>query len=495
MARDFRKQPRLKKTPRRGSVLVIVLWGVVILSVIVLNFAFQVKTHLRLSSNYSERATLRNIASAGVEYAIAFLLQDRNPVDHLNKDWAFNDKEFSDVTVGDGSFSLYRTSLKTEEPVAYGMEDEASKLNLRTATEEMLQKLKGMDKVKIDSLLDWQDEDMISHADGAEEDYYQGLEKPYHCKNAKLTTLAELRLVRGFDVPPEMAEQETNPDETASAQHKGVRTIAFTDPELMKRLTLYSSDRNITATGADRINVNEATEEQMKKGISGLQDDIAHAIAEYRKSHKFENIGDLLNVTPPSNQQGNTPSSRSGDSQTSSSSSSNTQGLSSSGLSHSGLSDSGLSKPQIQTQNSTQTQNQAQNQGQGENKQIITSEMLKQIIDCCSINNDKMTEGRININTASFEVLMTLPGMTEEITRAIIAQREKSPFANIAGLLDIPLVTKDIFIKLSNLVTVRSFQFWVRSEGHLKNSRARRTVDAIVDRSGSNIKILYWNED
>jgi general secretion pathway protein K len=48
-----------------------------------------------------------------------------------------------------------------------------------------------------DAVDDWQDEDDLVHAGGAEQDYYSGLEPAYVCKNAPLENLEELLLVRG----------------------------------------------------------------------------------------------------------------------------------------------------------------------------------------------------------------------------------------------------------------------------------------------------------
>lgn len=58
----------------------------------------------------------------------------------------------------------------------------------------------------VDSILDWRDdegdEDEITHANGAEADYYAGLPRPYAIKNGRFDSLEELLLVRG--VTPEL---------------------------------------------------------------------------------------------------------------------------------------------------------------------------------------------------------------------------------------------------------------------------------------------------
>lgn len=48
-----------------------------------------------------------------------------------------------------------------------------------------------------DAVADWQDTDDLLHAEGAEQDYYGGLNPAYACKNAPVENLDELLLVRG----------------------------------------------------------------------------------------------------------------------------------------------------------------------------------------------------------------------------------------------------------------------------------------------------------
>jgi general secretion pathway protein K len=48
-----------------------------------------------------------------------------------------------------------------------------------------------------DSIMDWRDADDLHRANGAEDDYYRGLDRPYPCKDAAFDAIEELQLVRG----------------------------------------------------------------------------------------------------------------------------------------------------------------------------------------------------------------------------------------------------------------------------------------------------------
>ena len=54
-----------------------------------------------------------------------------------------------------------------------------------------------------DAVIDWIDPDLSTTLpDGAEDDYYTNLPKPYRTANQPMQSLSELRLVKGFNVPP-----------------------------------------------------------------------------------------------------------------------------------------------------------------------------------------------------------------------------------------------------------------------------------------------------
>jgi competence ComEA-like helix-hairpin-helix protein len=62
---------------------------------------------------------------------------------------------------------------------------------------------------------------------------------------------------------------------------------------------------------------------------------------------------------------------------------------------------------------------------------------------------------KVNINTASLEELVTLPGMNTEKAEAIIAYREKhGPFKTIGGLFYVPEMKVETFLKIEDLITV-----------------------------------------
>ena len=128
-------------------------------------------------------------------------------------------------------------------------------------------------------------------------------------------------------------------------------------------------------------------------------------------------------------------------------------------------------------------------------------------------------KGRININTASEEVLESLPYLDSSLAKAIIMYNEKKgPFNEIGEIVEIPLLEKlgcngidddedgyideddekeAIFRSLSNLITVGSNCFTIVSQGRVLRAEqivAEKKIKAIVDRGNPSLRVKYYQE-
>ncbi len=68
---------------------------------------------------------------------------------------------------------------------------------------------------------------------------------------------------------------------------------------------------------------------------------------------------------------------------------------------------------------------------------------------------DPMSEGKVNLNTATKEELMTLPGIGEARAEAILAFRKrKGRFSSIEEIMEISGIAESAFEKMKDLITV-----------------------------------------
>lgn len=197
----------------RGSILIMVLWAVSLLSAFAVIIGAQVRQKLTAAYRLDERGKLYYLCDAGVKKAAAFFRREQQgkAYDALNDLWSVNPGEFQDIAVGDG---ISAVSYDTADAVTgevfprYGMTDEERKINIHKADRPQMKILfeivSGLDETDAQdlaaSIIDWRDADSESQlaGGGAESGYYHNLPEPYDAKNAPCAIIEELLLVKGM---------------------------------------------------------------------------------------------------------------------------------------------------------------------------------------------------------------------------------------------------------------------------------------------------------
>ena len=195
---------------RKGSVLVAVLWSLYFLGALALVINVLVTPQLELAAKLRDRAVLRYLAKAGIERAILELRADETEeYDTLNESWSNNEEGLKQIDVSDeGCASLqyiHFEDVEEEGITRYGLIDEERKINLNSASKEILKNFfeivtETSDKDAADiaaAIIDWRDADDDPVKNGAESYYYEALEDGYPCKNAPFEAVEELLLVKG----------------------------------------------------------------------------------------------------------------------------------------------------------------------------------------------------------------------------------------------------------------------------------------------------------
>ena len=184
---------------------------ILIISLIValtLQFNTSMRSDLHAAVNLRDGIKLGYIAKSGFNYALAVLLEDGSETDFdsLHDAWAdskalsensadrFDEGRF-ELKVSDHSGRIQINKLVKEDGKSYND-------NQKGLLTRFLQSfgLENEEVVNIvDAIKDWIDaDDDVTGFGGAENSYYQGLERPYSCKDAPVEFLEELLLVRGI---------------------------------------------------------------------------------------------------------------------------------------------------------------------------------------------------------------------------------------------------------------------------------------------------------
>jgi general secretion pathway protein K len=437
---------------RPAAALLLVLWAMAVLSLLAGGLSFAIRQDLAIANIERDRLIAHGLARAGVERAIAEVMDDTDPSDTMRDSWYDNETAMQDVELTGGTFSVIHDGYEPIPRAWYGVGDESAKLNANVATREQLLKLPNMTEPIAGAIIDWRDQNEEAEPDGIERGYYGALAHPYDIRNGPLRTARELLLVRG--VTPELFYGEDrnvngllDPEEDdGDASEPYDNADGRLDRGWFAYLTVYSYERNVNGLGQRRLNVNQASAQELSARLN-LEPWAAESILKAREQKEFEHLADLLDVTrDPSVERG-------------------------------AESDDYYAR------------------GATEKDRPVTESIFEQIVDDLTLKDDEILPGRININTAPLEVLNTLPGLDNDLAEAIVRQRDAAVgFTSIGQMLSINGITKEKFAKFEDSITVRSNVFRIQSRGQATSGLARATIECVVDRGREVPRVLYWLE-
>jgi len=271
--------------------MIVVLWLALIMTSLALSFGQSARMDIQAASHYSagRESTLAN--EGMLNYFKLIVKQATSTLS--TPDSALYECEA--VVIGNAkSWVLGRNSNEQDHKVYhYGLVDEASKLNINTATKEMLLKLPGIDESQVDAIIDWRDKDDATSNQGAESSYYLSLTPAYSCKNAAFESLYELKMLRSIDLSMIYGEDfnlngvlndnEDNADSTLPNDNQdGQLNLG-----LLEYLTLFTSEPNTRMDGSERIEIDE---------MNAMRNHLVSTFGDERGAELFNRIGNVAQI-------------------------------------------------------------------------------------------------------------------------------------------------------------------------------------------------------
>ncbi|MDY6842625.1 MAG: type II secretion system minor pseudopilin GspK [Thermodesulfobacteriota bacterium] len=107
-------------------------------------------------------------------------------------------------------------------------------------------------------------------------------------------------------------------------------------------------------------------------------------------------------------------------------------------------------------------------------------------------------DGKININTCSATVLMTLCykdgdsvmfPIDQDLAKSIIEHRTENEFKKVSDIENV-LGMEGLHTKIKDLLTVKSSFFSIEVAGFM--NRSTQAANVVVERKGENLNIMYW---
>ena len=202
------------RSRQSGAALLMVLWTFAVVSVLAGEFARAMREEAQSTLNYKSETIAHYTAIAGLNEALLAIVANNGRVDTVESD-AAGEHQLDEQKESKRDRAIRRLLLGRGDWVdgrfdgtAYQVRvfDETGKISLNAeALDEInlpiiLENL-GIDEdtanVVSDSILDWRDDNDAHRTNGAEDDYYESLGRPYPAKDAPFDAVEELLLVRG----------------------------------------------------------------------------------------------------------------------------------------------------------------------------------------------------------------------------------------------------------------------------------------------------------
>jgi general secretion pathway protein K len=223
---------------RGGSALIIALWTIALLSMLVMSFALDAMLEGKINVYVRQRRQVDYLTQSGIAIAEMLLLDYKNASSASASSSSSLDEEAADKWL-QYKLDLQRGSATVGEYVIVEGQPEKGVVTVVITSAEankwpanMLLKSVASDKIweniltviglpmayreaVIDSWYDWRDEDRtVTGRNGAEDEYYAGLEKPYKTRNGVIASVDEMKMIKGiFEHPAIFNGGVLNPEE------------------------------------------------------------------------------------------------------------------------------------------------------------------------------------------------------------------------------------------------------------------------------------------
>ncbi|MEN9601021.1 MAG: hypothetical protein RIS56_627 [Verrucomicrobiota bacterium] len=439
-------KPPESYTVRRGSgfVLVGVLIVVMLLSMIALSVMFRMRSEETAGATGSTSEQGWASAMSGVREAMR-LAPTFQPGDTT---WMDAPERFKDRVLYDDGTDEWRWTLYSANPeggIRFGLTDEASKLNLNSATTSMVSRLPGMKTSLTDALLDFIDADEVPRPEGAEQEYYNALPQPYRIHNGPLSTVEQLLLVRGFTPSVVLGEDANRNFSLDPNEDDGDERDPPDDadgrlqPGLLPLLTVYSREPNSDQNGLRRFNLN--TPGAKLTETNDLPPAFVAFVSELGSSKSvIMDPAELLDAT---------------------------------------ISLSGPDSPERAVPTG------------------IGKDSLGIILDRFTGSAEAELVGRINVNTAPTSVLQLVPGIDNALAESILSARRNLPVerrSSTAWIHVENVVEAEKFREIAPFLTTRSLQFRFNVVGYGARSGRFRVLEAVIDTASQPARLVYLRD-
>lgn len=499
---------------QRGLSLISTLWILTILSILAAQLLYSIHIEQRTQRNFLDRSKFHYAAKAGFEWTLAVMRGDQTPFDSLGETWAEPIQGQVEDGIQIGNFLNYQVTVT----------DEASKVNINIADVGLVSNLLAQVGASPDD----------AHTEYLANKIVEG--RPYR-------TVRDLARIEGMT--SELL-YGTEQERTASSQPSTASQQPTALPlGLVGLATIYSVDASTDPNGEALIDVNTAEANQLTEIRTQQNQPVftqaeAESLIQQRDFDKFSalmdvqsvsdelfnNIRDQLTTEDSDQSSADSNQQENGTSPETSSPTANNQQFPAANKDESGKIN--VNTADVETLESLEGIDQgiaeriiSHREAQGlfqnidaiKEVRMLTQQEFIGIVDKITLKEGETRQGLININTAPPEILALLPGMDPQKAQMIVERREQdasdasqlqsltedeikgNPFTNISQLSQVEGIDFATFREVVDWVTYRSHGYRIEASGVDIAGKAVSTCVGIIDRTGDQIMVQYWQQD
>lgn len=437
-----------------GSILIIVLWVALGLVTITLYFGQSMTFEARAADNrYSAIAAEQAIDGAARYVAGVLAAQATNGM--IPEPGSYFCES---VPIGESHFWLIgRTSDYQPQPdqVYFGLVDEGAKLNLNSASLEMLEKLTNITLQLAANIYDWRDTNGNVSTNGDGPTIYSQFQPPYLCKEGPYESIEELRLVYPMELT-QLVGEDWNRNGALDPNEMDTNRNNVVDPGLLEHVTVYSREPVTRADGAARVNIAQLDANTLN---SLLQTNLSAA----RITEITLNLGLSMGAGGGGGGSGQ-PGGGAGGGQGGTGGASGTAAALPSPLAF-------------------------------YIKSKMTPEEFALIATNITVTDGDYITGRVNVNTASAAVLACLPGLDSNLAETLIDYREQNPtqlgtLAWVSEALGQNNTEALNALSQQDVITTESYQYTADIAAVGPHGRGYKRVKFVFDVSSGTPRIL-----
>ena len=508
---------------QRGLSLVSTLWILTILSILAAQLLYSIHIEQRTQRNFLDRSKFHYAARAGFEWTLAVMRGDQTPFDSLGETWAEPIQGQVEDGIQIGNFLNYQVTVI----------DEASKVNINIADVGLISNLLAQVGASPD---DARTEDLANKI-------VEG--RPYRTVRdlARIEGMTSELLYGNPEQERAVSGQPSTVSEGTSLLTTDSRQLTAIPLGLVGLATIYSVDASTDPSGEALVDVNTAEANQLTEIRTQQNQPVftqaeAESLIQQREFDKFSALMDVQAVsdelfnnirdqltTEDSNQQSaisnqqedvtspETPLLAADNRQPTTNDETGKININTANIetleSLEGI-DQGIAERVVSHR---EAQGLFQNIDAIKEVRMLTQQEFIGIVDKITLKDGDTRQGLININTAPPEILALLPGMDPQKAQAIVERREQdassasqvqslteekikgNPFTNISQLSQVEGIDFGAFREVVDWVTYRSHGYRIEASGIDVAGKVVSTCVGIIDRTGDQIIVQYWQQD